>query len=129
MIGDGFAGPRQRPRLGFLELATIAQAVEQAVVVLGLPFHAHRHGALGLSMRWPERLSDIASRAGNGGEATMAAVNDLEGGDHPSAPPHFWKLALGSVGVVYGDIGTAPSTPCERRSTKRRVTAFSVRAR
>ena len=38
----------------------------------------------------------------------MAAVNDLEGGDHPAAPPHFWKLALGSVGVVYGDIGTSP---------------------
>ena len=23
-------------------------------------------------------------------------------------PTHFWKLALGSVGVVYGDIGTSP---------------------
>ena len=38
----------------------------------------------------------------------MAAVNDLEGGGHPATPPHFWKLALGLVGVVYGDIGTSP---------------------
>ena len=38
----------------------------------------------------------------------MAAANHLEGGDHPATPPHFWKLALGSVGVVYGDIGTSP---------------------
>ena len=29
--------------------------------------------------------------------------------DDPGHPPsHFWKLALGSVGVVYGDIGTSP---------------------
>ena len=38
----------------------------------------------------------------------MAAANDLEGGSHTAAPAHFWKLALGSVGVVYGDIGTSP---------------------
>jgi KUP system potassium uptake protein len=38
----------------------------------------------------------------------LAAANHLEGGDHPATPPHFWKLALGSVGVVYGDIGTSP---------------------
>ena len=37
----------------------------------------------------------------------MAAVNDLDASPH-AAPPHFWKLALGSVGVVYGDIGTSP---------------------
>ena len=37
----------------------------------------------------------------------MAAVNELEAANH-GAPPHFWKLALGSVGVVYGDIGTSP---------------------
>ena len=27
-------------------------------------------------------------------------------GSHPNAT--FWKLALGSIGVVYGDIGTSP---------------------
>ena len=37
----------------------------------------------------------------------MAAVNEPEAANH-GAPPHFWKLALGSVGVVYGDIGTSP---------------------
>jgi KUP system potassium uptake protein len=38
----------------------------------------------------------------------MAAVNGLEDGHPQATPPHFWKLALGSVGVVYGDIGTSP---------------------
>ena len=61
------------------------------------------HCPVGLRAR-----SDIASRAGNGGVAPMAAVNDLEDGTHAATPPHFWKLALGSVGVVYGDIGTSP---------------------
>jgi KUP system potassium uptake protein len=37
----------------------------------------------------------------------MAAVNDVEAASH-GTPPHFWKLVLGSVGVVYGDIGTSP---------------------
>jgi KUP system potassium uptake protein len=37
----------------------------------------------------------------------MAAVNEPEAASH-GASPHFWKLALGSVGVVYGDIGTSP---------------------
>ena len=46
----------------------------------------------------------------------MAAVNEPEAADH-GASPHFWKLALGTVGVVYGDIGefvvvgTAQATP------------------
>ena len=36
----------------------------------------------------------------------MSATNAAEaGGTHPSG---FWKLVLGSVGVVYGDIGTSP---------------------
>ena len=51
----------------------------------------------------------------------MAAVNDVEAGNH-AAPPHFWKLALGSIGVVYGDIGKARSMRCERRCTVRRRT-------
>ena len=37
----------------------------------------------------------------------MAAFNDLEAGSH-AVQTRFWKLALGSVGVVYGDIGTSP---------------------
>ena len=37
----------------------------------------------------------------------MAALNDLEAGSH-AVQTRFWKLALGSVGVVYGDIGTSP---------------------
>ncbi len=37
----------------------------------------------------------------------MAAVNEPEAANH-GASPRFWKLALGSVGVVYGDIGTSP---------------------
>jgi KUP system potassium uptake protein len=28
--------------------------------------------------------------------------------DEPARGPHFWALALGSLGVVYGDIGTSP---------------------
>ena len=52
-IVDPFLGNARDP--GFLEIATIAEAVEQAVVALGLPFHTRRHGALGLSIRWPPR--------------------------------------------------------------------------
>ena len=37
----------------------------------------------------------------------MAALDDLEMGSH-AVQTRFWKLALGSVGVVYGDIGTSP---------------------
>ena len=59
-------------------------------------------GSLGL------RTSSVASRAGTAREALMGAINDLEPGNHPTVPAHFWKLALGSVGVVYGDIGTSP---------------------
>ena len=33
--------------------------------------------------------------------ASMAAEAD-------APPADFWKLVLGSVGVVYGDIGTSP---------------------
>lgn len=28
--------------------------------------------------------------------------------EHDASSSHFWKLVLGSVGVVYGDIGTSP---------------------
>ena len=31
--------------------------------------------------------------------------------------PSVWALALGSIGVVYGDIGTSPCTRCARRLT------------
>ena len=30
------------------------------------------------------------------------------GRDEPAWGRHFWALTLGSVGVVYGDIGTSP---------------------
>src|SRR4051794_31469657 len=35
-----------------------------------------------------------------------AQVSAESAGSH--SPANFWKLALGSVGVVYGDIGTSP---------------------
>ena len=35
----------------------------------------------------------------------MNSSTAVEASGHPSG---FWKLALGSVGVVYGDIGTSP---------------------
>ncbi len=44
----------------------------------------------------------------------MAVVQDagetpgIPGPDHVHRPPHFLILALGSLGVVYGDIGTSP---------------------
>ena len=41
----------------------------------------------------------------NGHEAGMSAPTAVEADGHRSG---FWKLALGSVGVVYGDIGTSP---------------------
>src|SRR4029079_17157811 len=28
--------------------------------------------------------------------------------EHPAPSTSFWKLTLGSIGVVYGDIGTSP---------------------
>ncbi len=40
-------------------------------------------------------------------EKTAAAANPATG-DSPSEKPNLWALALGSVGVVYGDIGTSP---------------------
>jgi KUP system potassium uptake protein len=36
---------------------------------------------------------------------STAAVHGAENGD---AQKHFWALTLGSIGVVYGDIGTSP---------------------
>ena len=47
----------------------------------------------------------------------VAATN---GGD-ASAKVDFWSLALGSIGVVYGDIGTSPSMHCARRFWRRRA--------
>ena len=35
-------------------------------------------------------------------------VAHAAGSDAGPAHYRFWKLALGSVGVVYGDIGTSP---------------------
>jgi KUP system potassium uptake protein len=39
--------------------------------------------------------------------ANAAAANPATG-DSPSEKPNLWALAVGSVGVVYGDIGTSP---------------------
>ena len=39
------------------------------------------------------------------------AVDASKASEDPSHPPHkekFWALALGSIGVVFGDIGTSP---------------------
>jgi KUP system potassium uptake protein len=36
-----------------------------------------------------------------------AAASGAESG-HDTSDKHFWALALGSIGVVYGDIGTSP---------------------
>jgi len=38
--------------------------------------------------------------------STFAAANGVDRPGH--APSRFWALTLGSVGVVYGDIGTSP---------------------
>ena len=54
-------------------------------------------------------LSDVASRAGNGVRGINGRCERCgRRPPKPATPPHFWKLALGSVGVVYGDIGTSP---------------------
>ena len=37
-------------------------------------------------------------------QSTVAAHS----AEHGDAQKHFWALALGSIGVVYGDIGTSP---------------------
>src|SRR5512145_2849487 len=39
-------------------------------------------------------------------QSTAAASNPESG--HGAQQQHFWALALGSIGVVYGDIGTSP---------------------
>src|SRR5437868_15022711 len=58
-----------------------------------------RNGAVQYSMAaHPSVLHGPANEAFNGGEAKA----------HPQASNRFWALALGSVGVVYGDIGTSP---------------------
>ena len=46
----------------------------------------------------------------------------LQAGGH--VPPSFWILALGSIGVVYGDIGTSPlyamreAVPCRNEQDR-----------
>ena len=49
--------------------------------------------------------------AANGSSAlagSHAAVPDAATGSEAHQPTSPWALALGSVGVVYGDIGTSP---------------------
>src|SRR3954453_22885074 len=38
----------------------------------------------------------------------MAVASELGGAARAAPSSRFWKLALGSAGVVYGDIGTSP---------------------
>ena len=40
--------------------------------------------------------------------ASEAALSDDAARTGRHAAPHFWPLTLGSIGVVYGDIGTSP---------------------
>jgi KUP system potassium uptake protein len=42
------------------------------------------------------------------GLATMTIATNAAEGEQPRVRSGFWGLALGSVGVVYGDIGTSP---------------------
>jgi KUP system potassium uptake protein len=42
------------------------------------------------------------------GLATMTIATNAAEGENPPVRSRFWGLALGSVGVVYGDIGTSP---------------------
>ena len=49
--------------------------------------------------------------AANGSSAlagSHAAVPDAATGSETHQPSNAWSLALGSIGVVYGDIGTSP---------------------
>ncbi len=41
-------------------------------------------------------------------ETTKEPSDDVSLQAHAHKPPSFWVLALGSIGVVYGDIGTSP---------------------
>ena len=57
----------------------------------------------------------------------MRAPVPAEAGDpQPSA---FWKLVLGSVGVVYGDIGTSPLYALREALARRRRATGWPRAR
>jgi KUP system potassium uptake protein len=40
--------------------------------------------------------------------APEAVLSDDAARSGRHAPAHFWALTLGSIGVVYGDIGTSP---------------------
>jgi KUP system potassium uptake protein len=41
-------------------------------------------------------------------QATTEASDNVANERHGHRPPNFWILTLGSIGVVYGDIGTSP---------------------
>src|SRR5512132_1031188 len=41
-------------------------------------------------------------------ETKPPAEAPFEPGAAPAPPASFWKLTIGSIGVVYGDIGTSP---------------------
>ena len=39
---------------------------------------------------------------------STVATASVNGNGHSHAPTGFWALTIGSIGVVYGDIGTSP---------------------
>ena len=45
---------------------------------------------------------------GEGGGVVPTSAGVLDAADDGHAPASFWTLVVGSVGVVYGDIGTSP---------------------
>ena len=49
------------------------------------------------------------------------APGETEVKENGHKPPGFWILTLGSIGVVYGDIGTSPPI-CRARGGARGVT-------
>jgi len=49
-------------------------------------------------------MNDSASSSAPNADITISAKSP----GHPVPSPSFWKLTLGSIGVVYGDIGTSP---------------------
>ena len=47
--------------------------------------------------------------------STAAAASDRAIATKGARASSFWALTLGSVGVVYGDIGTSPPMRCAKR--------------
>ncbi|MFD2136620.1 hypothetical protein ACFSLT_18590 [Novosphingobium resinovorum] len=50
---------------------------------------------------------------------STAGESHSSGGHHGQGSGNITKLALGAVGVVFGDIGTSPSMPSAKPSSAR----------